>query len=166
MNNNPFTATLAIPFLRVIKRDVTDYKIVKGMDKSDYFDVDKVPSTRVFRGTAHLNEVMKMSASCVKLYFYLILKVQKSELFIRIDDKTICKLFECSERQAARLRAELIKFTIIAKKENNQYWINPRFFCSGDRLKMYSECAVLSYTIKEDKYFSNNNYQDEEANIS
>lgn len=146
---NPFTELLVINYIRFIKRDVPEYKT--DLQPGDYYDVEQQKATRLYRVNAHCNMMMELSAPGVKLVVWIMYHLQDNAVSIKLNEKKLCaEVFKCSERQFRRTKAELIKAAIIAKKENNDYWVNPRYFASESRLKLYPECAVRVAIRRED----------------
>lgn len=143
---NPFLATLAVEFVRVIKRDVPPGKpLVDG----DYYDVETVEATRVLRDKEMMNIVMQLPAPALKLYMYLIYNIQDGAVTVKLDDLKLMQLFDCTDRTVLRMRQALVSAAILAKMKQNVYWVNPRFFASKSRLKLYSAHTVQVALVRE-----------------
>ncbi|MFZ8428658.1 hypothetical protein ACO1NA_13920, partial [Staphylococcus aureus] len=69
-----------------------------------------------------------------------------------IDDRSISGLLDISDRQAQKARLELIDKAIICKKQDNIYWVNPRYICSGNRIKMYPKNKHVISKNTEEEY--------------
>ena len=148
MRINPFIQTLAVPYIRIIKRDVPTHKT--SLEERDYFEVEAQRHTRVYRDTERLKDILKFSVGGLRLYLWLIYSVRSSQQYIKIDEHKLTVQFECSGKQVQRMRQELIAAAVLAKKENNEYWINPIYFCAADRLKTFPENKVCVATRREE----------------
>lgn len=147
MNKNPFLETLSIPYLRVIKRDVPVWK--EDLKAGDYYEVEKMSSTRLYRDADNFLTLLEMSSSTLKIVFWIMYHIRADATSIRLDDKKLSELLGCTERQFRRVRTELIAKALIAKRQENEYWINPRYFAADSRLKLYKENTHLVTTIRE-----------------
>ena len=158
MRVNPFIQTLAVPYIRIIKRDVPMAKT--SLDKDDTFEVETERHTRVYRNPARLKGILDFSVGGLRLYLWLIYSVRSSQPSIKLNEKTLCEeIFHCSAKQMQRMRQELIAAAVLAKKEANEYWINPVYFSSSDRLKAYPENKVCVATRREDYQKPKSNFQ-------
>lgn len=146
MVKNPFTATLVVPFVRVIKRDVPLNK--EELEVGDYYDIESEKSSRVYRNKEHLNELMEMKHGS-KLYLWMLYRISEDAVSIRLDDKMLATELNCSERTVERMRSDLMKAAVIARKQYNEYWINPRFFASDSRLKLFPGHILQVALIRE-----------------
>lgn len=143
MTKNPFLETFLIPYIKYVKKDVSPMKMLeKGLEKDDYFNVELDKYSRVYRNTDHFPVLCGLKANGFKLVLWIIYHIPETATYIKLDDIHLSKVFQCSDRQVARMRKELISNGIIAKRQYNEYWINPRYFSAGDRLKLYSQQAI------------------------
>lgn len=148
MHKNPFIETLVVPYIRVIKPEVTPMELMKGdLHESQYYDVEQQKHTRLYRETKHFTDLIALSSSAIKLILWIMYHIPDGSPSIRIDDLQLSAVFQCSGRQMLRMRSELIKAAILSKRDGNSYWINPRYFSSANRIDIYPECAVLVHTI-------------------
>lgn len=150
MNKNPFLETLTVPYLRIIKRDVTNLQMLDpGLQPGDYYDVEIEKSTRVYRSIKRFMAIKDMSAGGLRALMWMMYTIPEKATSIKINDVELSTVLDCSCRQVARIRAELIQFALIAKRKENEYWINPRYFASGDRLKLYPGNTLQEAQIKQ-----------------
>jgi hypothetical protein len=148
MNKNPFLETLVIPYVRYIKRDVTQFKLMEsGIEAKDYFDVEVTKSTRLYRHDENMQELLDLKAGAIKLFLWIIYNIHESSTFIKLTDTELMTVFQCSDRQVQRMRHELIRRAILAKRQGNEYWINPRYLSGSDRTKLYPGHATQIATI-------------------
>lgn len=146
MNKNPFTETLIVPFVRVIKRDV---QVGKELKVGDYYDIEATDYTRVYRDKECLEAVMKLSAPALKLFTYLIYTIPEGAITIRLNEKDLMILMDCSDRSVNRMKRDLIGAAVLAKKEANVYWVNPRYFASKSRLTLFLANTLQVALIRE-----------------
>lgn len=147
MIQNPFTQTLVVNYVRYIKRDVSILK--QDLDPGDYYDVEQQPATRVYRSKDNYEVIRQLGPLGSKLYLWIIHNVQSDAVTVKLNELALAELFGYSGRHVARMKSELIRAAIIAKKESNEYWINPRYFASNSRLKLYPENCVRVATLRE-----------------
>lgn len=151
MYKNPFLETLIVPYIRCIKPEVGVMQQIEGLEEGDYFDVEVEKSTRLYRSPQRLADMLQLSSYGLRLAIWIMYNVNEDSISIRLDDLKLSGTFQCSGRQVARMRTDLLKASILAKKKENEYWINPRFFAADSRLKLYPENTVLHRIIKLSK---------------
>lgn len=147
MIRNPFIETLTIPFIRVINSKPIPYKLANGEEITDYYDVEQQEFARIYKNYNNYLSLSKLSGNANKLYLFITYSISKDAQSIKLDEKELCGLFKCGDRQIKRIKAELIDEAIIIHNKDNRYWVNPRFFASGNRLTMFPENKVLITTI-------------------
>lgn len=147
MIQNPFTQTLVVGFIRIIKRDVPINK--QDLVNGDYYDVEQQPASRVYRSKETYEIVKGLKPLGSKLYLWMIHNIQPGAVTIKLNESSLSELFGYSSRHITRMRTELIKAAIIAKKEANEYWVNPRYFAADSRLKLYPANTLLVATTRE-----------------
>jgi len=147
---NPFTQTLIVPFVRVV--DLVE-KQDDGTLKNNYHDVELEKFTRVYRNPHNLQQLKRLSSSALWMYNWLVYNATNKH--IQIDDAVMSKEYDCSEYTAGEMRRELVDMAIIAKKHDNVYWLNPRYFCFDDRIKVYPDNAVRQFTIRKKDFQCN-----------
>lgn len=147
MYQNPFLSTLVIPYIRVIRRDTPAGK--SELNKGDYYDLEKIRSTRVYRLEANYERLKDLSVTGYRLFMWILFHLPNNSDSIVLDDKTLAEKFDCSERTILRARLELIQHTILAKRRNNEYWTNPHIFASEGRLSLYEGHTTCVATVRE-----------------
>lgn len=147
MHINPFTQTLIVPIIRIIRRDVPLMKL--DVEQGDYYDVEAVPATRLYRTTASYDKVKDLSATGFRLFLWILYHIPEDQTSIKLDELKLSTIFECSGKTVQRARLELIKAAILAKYENNRYWVNPQVFASNSRLRLYEGNTTIIKTIRE-----------------
>lgn len=111
--------------------------------------IDKDGSVKVYK-TANVRAlVLSLSYPGLRLFNYILLYSQNKRDTISLNNTTVKRVLDISTATYQRALKELIEKCFINKKGKNEYWINPHFFFSGDRInalgKMYKEAA---YTVK------------------
>jgi hypothetical protein len=154
MTRNPFIDNLIVPYIKVYYEQA-HWEMTIGK-KPISFEVEEEEYTRVYRNKGNFSILFKFSAGALKLYLWIVDNLPTNSQSIKLDEKKLIEeLFECSERHFKRLKAELVDNAIIVHYKDNRYWVNPTFFASGDRLKIYPECKKLVHTMtiknKEDE---------------
>ncbi len=147
MTKNPFVETLVVGYVRWIKRDVPLSKT--ELEPGDYYDVESERCTRIYRNKERLKDLFEMKFGATRLYLWIVYHISDDATAIRLDDKTLAQEFDCSERSIERMRMELTRAAVIARKHQNEFWINPRFFASNSRLILYPQCTVKVATYRE-----------------
>jgi len=147
MHSNPFTPTLVVPIIRIIRRDVPLMKL--DLELGDYYEVEAVPSTRLYRIASSYDKIKGLSVTGYRLLMWIMYHIPDDALSIRLDEAKLSVLFECSCKTIQRARVELIKAAIIAKYEANRYWVNPQIFASNSRLKLYEGNTTIIKTVRE-----------------
>lgn len=149
MNQNPFLETFTIPYIRLIKRDVPGYK---ELESNDYVEIEQERYTRVYRERGQFEYLIaNLSFTGLKMYTWLVYNLAIGADSIALDDVELTRVLGCSDRHVARMRKEMIQFAILAKKKENQYWVNPRFFATESRLKIYPQCKQLVTSVYDAK---------------
>ena len=147
IRKNPFTENLTIPFVRHIKRDVP---LGKELEVGDFYDVEAEKCSRVYRKSHNLADLMSMKHGS-KLFLWMLYRISEEAISICLDDKTLAIEFGCSERTVERMRADLLQAAVIARKQYNEYWVNPRFFASDNRMKLFPG-HTTQVALVRDKY--------------
>lgn len=143
---NPFTQMLAIYYVRFIKRDAP---IREELLRKDYYDVEQQTSVRVYKDA--YEAVEQLTDLGHKLMRWIMYHIPDKAVSIKLGNKTLMSLFKCSDRQVLRMKADLLRCAVIAKRENNEYWVNPRYFAAGNRIQLYPDHTVRAATIREQK---------------
>jgi len=140
---NPFINTLYVPYKEIITSAKdgaieSSYKIEAESYSRIY--TSKARRDYIFNSLSMYARDMLMAMLYVTNYDYqyVILTYDKfKELYAATDPNYGKRRYEDTIR-------ELHKFSIIdcKDKERNQYWFNPVYFISGNRLNMFPECAV------------------------
>lgn len=149
MHINPFTQTLVVPIIRIIRHNVSQMKL--DLEQGDYYDAEAVPSTRLYRINASYDKIKGLSITGYRLVMWVMYHIPDDALSIKLDETKLSQLFNCTCKTIQRARLELIKAAILAKYEQNRYWVNPQVFASSSRLKLYEGNTVIIKTIKEKK---------------
>jgi hypothetical protein len=139
MNKNPFLETLVVSYVRWIKRDVPPGK---DLQAGDYYDVEAEDSTRLYHRPEMREVIMNLPAPALRLFMYIAYHLRDDATSIKLDEKHIAKYFQCSDRTVDRMKHELIAAAIIAKKEQNEYWTNPRYLAPKSRIYLYPGQAM------------------------
>lgn len=147
MQRNPFLETLVVPYVRVIRRDTPINKT--ELDEGDYYEFEAQDATRVYRNANTYKVVGQLTAAGTRLLMWMMYNISDDAVTVKLNEQGLSELFEISSRQIARMKAELISAAIIAKKEYNEYWINPKYFASGNRMKLYPGNTLLVATRRE-----------------
>lgn len=152
MRINPFLATFEVPVHRVKKRYVPEWK--ETLNDNEFFEVESIHFMRIYRGkdkSDKMNIILNLTPSAMRLYTWMQYYIPRDSDEIRIDDKELCGVLGISDRQVQRARLELVNSAIIYRKKENTYWVNPRYICSGNRMKMYPDNKrVVSRSIEDD----------------
>ncbi len=152
MRINPFLQTLEIPVHRVRKRDVPEWK--ESLSEGEYFEVESIHFARVYRGKDKEDKmkiILSLSPSAIRLYTWMQYYIPRDSDEIRINDNELCSVLGISDRQVQRARLELVNAAIIYRKKENVYWVNPRYLCSGSRIKMYPDNKrIVSHAVEEE----------------
>lgn len=148
---NPFlSGNFTVPYILFIKRDVSDYKIMEhGLEQGDWYEVESEKYTRVYRKSELSSIYLKLSKPALQLLCWIIFKLPEDAQSIKLDELLLMKEFDCCEKTVSRMKTELIRWAVIAKRDTNRFWINPRYFICGDRLKMFPEHKVKILTKKD-----------------
>ncbi len=161
MRINPFLETLQIPIHRVKKRDVPSWK--EKLTDEEYFEVESIHFTRIYRGSDRINKMnilLQLLPAALKLYTYIQYYLPKDSDEIKLDDKQLCTVLNLSERQIQKARLCLVDVALICRKQENTYWVNPRYLCSGNRLKMYPNHKQIVSKAVENDYVPPTMYED------
>lgn len=148
MNKNPFIETLVVSYVRWIKRDVP---VGKDLQSGDYYDVEAEASTRLYHRPEMRETVLGLSSPALRLFMYIAYKVDDDDTSIKLVEKTLMDYFHCSDRTVDRMKRDLIAAAIISKKEQNEYWINPRFLAPKSRIYLYPG-NTLQVALKRESY--------------
>jgi hypothetical protein len=144
---NPFIENFTVRFVRHIKRDVP---LNKELEEGDFYDVEAEKCSRVYRKLENLADLMIMKHGS-RLFLWMLYRISEDAISVKLDDKNLAMELKCSERTVERMRAELLEAAVIAKKQYNEYWVNPRFFASDNRLKLFPG-HTLQVALVRDKY--------------
>lgn len=147
---NPFLSALVVPYIRIIKKEVSDYQLAgDGLEPGDSFHVEAEKYSRLYRNVHTKSMIAALNAPALQLFMWIMLHIPDDALSIKLDETSLTAIFDCSDKTISRMKSTLIANAVIAKREDNRYWINPVFFASSDRLKLYPENAVIVHTIKQ-----------------
>lgn len=149
MHINPFAQTLVVPIIRIIRRDVPIMKL--DLLPGDYYDVEAVPATRLYRIPSSYDKIKDLSVTGYRLLMWILYHIPDDALSIKLDEFKLTTLFRCSCKTVQRARLELVRNAILAKYEDNRYWVNPQVFASNSRLKLYEGNTTIIKTVREKK---------------
>jgi hypothetical protein len=157
MHSNPFLKKFKVAYVQVIKRDVPGYRRY-APNEQEYFKAESALSTRLYLDIVAMQVVLDLG-SAWRLFIWIAYSMRPKRKTIKLNELALMELFQCSSREVSRMKAKLITAEIIAQKQGNEYWINPTFLCSGDRVKLYPELSQYGKTVEEESYVPTPQYQ-------
>lgn len=118
----------------------------------NYFEREKI--TKVYTKTDNLTDkIAKLKTSGRELYLYLIYKIDLQHDWILIDKQHYMSLFNVSYNTYKNAIINLCENLVICPtaKYKDVYFINPRLFFSGSRLRKYETQLKLYKPKKKQK---------------
>jgi len=105
-----------------------------------YYDMENEHIVKVYTSVANRKIIALLSANSLRLFMWIIYEVKYGRDLIWINKKRYMEEAQISSRTTyARSVAELTRYELIKlSNEKEVYWINPRYFFKGSRLKKYS----------------------------
>ena len=149
---NPFINDLRIPYIEY----VTDMKMDDKGEMITYgYNVETDESTRLYTSKRNREFLFRNLSARARDYFTAIQYFTNKEYkYVIVTYEKMCELYgtKLSPRGYDDTIKELMKFAILDCKDKSkgEYWYNPIYFCPGNRLIMYEECAVKIMTKKVD----------------
>lgn len=80
------------------------------------------------------------------LYNYIILKLKENQDWIELNYKKVTKETSMSIKSFYSATKQLAEFSVITKKQKDQYWINPYYMFRGNRLNFFKEFSPKNIT--------------------
>ena len=103
--------------------------------------VDNSPNCKLYTSSLNRKLVSKLSPCGKELYLWIMYEIEVGKEALWINRDRYLEENETSINTYKKAIEELIKNAIIAYTVvKDVYWINPSYFFSGDRLKMYPDC--------------------------
>lgn len=140
---NPFTIGLVIPYTEII----TKYNDSKTEDS---YKIEAESYTRVYTSKTrrlYLFSKLSMYARDMVLAMFYVTNYEYEYVILSYDK--FKNLYSVSDPHYGKRRyedtiRELHRYSIIdcKDKEKGQYWYNPAYFVTGNRLNMFPECAI------------------------
>ena len=103
--------------------------------------VDKSPSCRLYTYSQNRKVVSKLSSCGKELFVWIMYELEAGKEALWINRERYFEENGVSVNTYKKSVDELVRSAIIAYTVvKDVYWINPAFFFSGDRIKMYPDC--------------------------
>lgn len=103
--------------------------------------VDKSASCRLFTSSINRRVVSKLSLCGKGLYLWIMYEIETGNEALWINKVRYIEESGVSLNTYKKSIDELVRHAIIAYTVVKEvYWINPAYFFSGDRIKMYPDC--------------------------
>lgn len=144
---NPFINKLVIDYTEVIK-STSGHGITKVVDS---YNIEHDESVRIYTCKAnreHLFKELTMYGRDMLLAIYYF--VNRDYDYVILNYAKVLELYgSYGKRRYDDTIRELVRLLIIDYKDKSkdQYWYNPVFFSSGNRLKMYPQCGNKVKTV-------------------
>lgn len=149
--HNPFINALHVPFTEAIKA----IKYVEGEPAIDSFTYECEPYYRVYNSKPKREFIFSLSMWARDMFTAIQYFTQANNKHVILTYEKMKQLYSVSDpkygvRRYDETIRELVRHTLIdyKDKEKGEYWYNPLYFASGNRLKMYEECAIKINTIR------------------
>ena len=134
----------------VITEKIKDYDIVQELTNQNrkLTEVDlgigkikrKTTSPFVIIYTDQVIDYMGLSPLCLKVLFYIFYeRIDLGKDYIIINPRELVEKLKISKNSAYGIFVELLNNNIIRKRNDYTWWINPNYFFSGNRTKIYSK---------------------------
>ena len=140
---NPFSYSVIIPVRRISTN--TYIKDEEGIKTTLYKDLDNQQNVKIFKGDGNKEVVFGLSSKAKDLFLWLLFETKTGCDYIKFDSVKYMEDLGISSRTTiTQAIAELCKVCFICKSPlAGYYWINPRFFFSGDRtIKYKANCKL------------------------
>ncbi len=160
---NPFVIDHDLNLLRVIENQYLGKKgaFDEDGDITDYAKITTVVATRFVERdrkiTLYKVENIKtliasLTPIATKLYLYVVFSLTEGCDYIELQPMSLYKELKVSKNTLYKAIEELETYSIIAKKRNGEFWINPFLFFNGNRIdyfqKQYPDNVHIAATLK------------------
>lgn len=151
MDENPFVNDNPIEVVELFQNETkTDEKKNTSYSFSKVYNADQKYSTKVYRNKANEELIYSLSPPGMKLFFYIILHLNKKKDTIELLEDKISKLTGIKSSSFRNARSEVVKKGIIKKTKgrSKMYWINPHIIFAGNRSNYYPENLDVKSKLK------------------
>ena len=148
---NPFIKDLVILVTDVSEdkvlhetKDVTDHMVVNVSEYRTFsFTLEKQVYVKYFRNTEFRKLIASRKGNTNKLFLWIQGEVKSGRDYLTININR-CKLECCFNHNTYRSSVQdLIEIGVLANtKHRNVFWINPKMFYCGSRIKKYSDNVI------------------------
>lgn len=145
---NPFINTLVVPYLEMVTKTELD---PEGGMKVYGYKVERERYARVYVKPG-LRDMLfkKLSDAGLKLFWFVIYSTNPDHEYTVMSYDKVNDGYRdggarpVSPRGYKEALKELISLNLLDVKsiKDDQYWINPSFFCPGDRIGMFPQCTI------------------------
>jgi len=149
-DKNPFAEKLEVLVNKRI--DMSSLKLEDGDWIPQEYEYERASITKVYRTVDNRALINKLSLPAKELYLWLIYKVEYGEDWIRINRKSYMEEHGISSVNTYKkavvdlVFGGAIAYTVL----KDVFWINPKLFFAGSRVKKYPN-NVKIYEPKKDK---------------
>lgn len=111
--------------------------------------LEKTKATKVYYSAGAKDAMYNLSAVAKCMYLFLIYNVKPNQDWIQIDPEWYMKKNNVNSINTYKKAVtELCRYLFIARSEvyKNVFWINPKLFFNGNRVRKYKEKVIISNT--------------------
>jgi hypothetical protein len=131
---------------KITKQFVFSYGELQKPEKTSYSTIESVQlietqsKSSVYQFPYDNNVIFKeLTSSGRDLFLYLVYNLRPNQDWIRLPQEFVCTRMNISPPTFYKAIANLTDNAIIVKKKKGEYWINPYFLFSGNRVTYYQD---------------------------
>lgn len=103
------------------------------------YDWDMQKFTKLYHSLKKVDDVLKLGRPALLLYTLVPHLLTGGQDWVELKSSYLEKKLNLSAFSVASAIRELTTIGVIAKRKRSEYWICPKVFFSGDRLKLYKK---------------------------
>ena len=109
---------------------VTGSYLVEKMEKVSVYNIPNIT------GALFGDDTTKAGRD---LFLFIIYNLKRDEDFITLRHKEVCTRMHISRVTLTKAIANLVDISVIQRKSQSDYWVNPHYVFNGDKLKFFKK---------------------------